>query len=115
MQKNSLEFCVVGCGYEDALEGSRGLVEYLVTSETGVADLTLIEEPDNPFDPNAIMVMFKGSRVGYVKRADILNVAENFNRIANSIKTIRYMTFNNDFDDKPTKESDLIYFIVRCA
>ena len=115
MQKKSLEFAVVGCGYEDAIEGSKALVRYLVAAETAVVDLELVEEPDNPHDPNAIKVMFGEDRVGYVKRADILSVVENFKRVRASKKLITYMKFNNDFEDAPTDNSDLAYFVVRCV
>jgi hypothetical protein len=32
--------------------------------------LTLVREPDNPYDPNAVRVEWRGHKVGYVPRTD---------------------------------------------
>ena len=42
--------------------------------------LTLVREPDNPHDPNAVSVHWKGSRLGYVPRRENSDVARQMDR-----------------------------------
>lgn len=37
--------------------------------------LTLVREPDNPYDPNAVRVEWRGEKLGYVPRAENADVA----------------------------------------
>ena len=38
--------------------------------------VSLVPEPTNPYDENAIMVLINNSHVGYIKRVDCLSVKE---------------------------------------
>jgi HIRAN domain len=42
--------------------------------------LTLIREPDNPFDANAVRVEWQGQKIGYVPRRDNADVARFMDR-----------------------------------
>ena len=42
--------------------------------------LTLVREPDNPYDPNAVRVEWHGEKLGYVPRADNADVARHMDR-----------------------------------
>ena len=51
------QITVAGCQYNGRQDTIKRLVE-----------LELVQEPDNPYDPNAIIVMFQGRSIGYVPR-----------------------------------------------
>lgn len=42
--------------------------------------LDLVREPDNPHDPRAILVIWKGAVIGYLPRADNVDVARLMDR-----------------------------------
>jgi hypothetical protein len=42
--------------------------------------LTLVREPDNPHDPNAVRVDWSGHKLGYIPRADKEAIARQFDR-----------------------------------
>lgn len=42
--------------------------------------LTLVREPDNPHDTNAVRIEWNGSRLGYIPRRDNANVARQMDR-----------------------------------
>lgn len=42
--------------------------------------LTLVREPDNPHDANAVRVEWKGSRLGYIPRRENADVARQMDR-----------------------------------
>ena len=53
----------------------------VVSSEMKVGDpLTLVREPDNPYDPNAVRVEWRGEKLGYVPRADNADLARHLDR-----------------------------------
>ena len=53
----------------------------VVWSEMKVGDpLTLVREPDNPYDPNAVRVEWGGEKLGYVPRADNADLARHMDR-----------------------------------
>lgn len=53
----------------------------VVWSEMKVGDpLTLVREPDNPYDPNAVRVEWRGEKLGYVPRADNADLARHMDR-----------------------------------
>lgn len=53
----------------------------VVWSEMKVGDpLTLVREPDNPYDPNAVRVEWRGEKLGYVPRAENADVARHMDR-----------------------------------
>ncbi|MBM3342091.1 MAG: HIRAN protein [Betaproteobacteria bacterium] len=50
-------------------------------NEMKVGDvLTLVREPDNPHDANAVRVEWKGSRLGYIPRRENADVARQMDR-----------------------------------
>lgn len=50
-------------------------------SEMKVGDpLTLVREPHNPYDPNAVRVEWRGEKLGYVPRADNADLARHLDR-----------------------------------
>ena len=50
-------------------------------SEIKVGDpLVLMREPDNPHDPNAVRVEWRGEKLGYVPRADNVDLARHMDR-----------------------------------
>jgi hypothetical protein len=52
-----------------------------VWSEMKVGDpLTLVREPRNPYDPNAVRVEWRGEKLGYVPRADNADLARHLDR-----------------------------------
>jgi hypothetical protein len=52
-----------------------------VWSEMKVGDpLALTREPDNPYDPNAVRVEWRGEKLGYVPRADNADLARHMDR-----------------------------------
>ena len=53
----------------------RGLDPYLAGTLPGT-DVVLVREPDNKFDPNAIMVWIDGQHVGYIPSKDAVALAQ---------------------------------------
>ena len=50
-------------------------------SEMKVGDLlTLVREPDNPYDAKAVRVEWRGEKLGYVPRADNADLARHMDR-----------------------------------
>lgn len=50
-------------------------------TEMKVGDpLVLVREPDNPYDPNAVRVEWRGEKLGYVPRADNADLARHMDR-----------------------------------
>jgi hypothetical protein len=50
-------------------------------SEMKVGDpLTLVREPENPYDANAVRVDWRGEKLGYVPRADNADLARHMDR-----------------------------------
>ncbi len=43
-------------------------------------ELTLVREPDNPYDSNAVRVEWQGHKLGYVPRRDNASVARHLDR-----------------------------------
>lgn len=58
----------------------RGLDPYLAGTETGV-ECTLVREPDNKFDKNAIQVWIGGQHVGYLPSKQNADVAAFIDRL----------------------------------
>ena len=53
----------------------RGLDPYLAGTLPGT-DVVLVREPDNKFDPNAVMVWIGGQHVGYIPSKDAVALAQ---------------------------------------
>ena len=59
--------------YQDAL---RAVIGGPVAGEVRhTCTAALVPEPDNPHDPNAVMVQIEGRRVGYLSRGDAVAYA----------------------------------------
>jgi len=53
----------------------------ILWSEMKVGDpLALVREPDNSYDPNAVRVVWRGEKLGYVPRADNADLARHMDR-----------------------------------
>jgi len=53
----------------------------IVWSEMKIGDpLTLVREPENPHDRNAVRVEWRGEKLGYVPRADNADLARHMDR-----------------------------------
>jgi len=62
-------------------------------SDMKVGDpLTLVREPDNPYDPNAVRVEWRGEKLGYVPRVDNADLARHMDRGTNVEARISRLT-----------------------
>lgn len=47
----------------------------LLADADSSTEVTLVREPENPFDPNAVAVHIEGTKVGHLARADAALIA----------------------------------------
>ena len=79
----SFDFDIVGEGaYQKALDQIAG--GKTKTGHELERLATLIREPENPHDTNAIAVIIEGSKVGYIARAEAKAIAKMMDRVGNS-------------------------------
>lgn len=96
--KNCNTISVVG-GFYRSWE-AKTCIRELYAGET----VFLKEEPDNPYDPNAIMVLSKkGLHIGYVSKYDILTVKNRM--MEGSVKGSVYETMNSRYEYMITLQS----------
>jgi hypothetical protein len=69
MEEGLIEYSIVGeSKYQEEISEICG--GYLKSKEIRTENATIIPEPDNPFDKNAIVVKIKDKTVGYIARED---------------------------------------------
>lgn len=59
--RNFMDCHIAGFSYYDGLD--------VIDNLTIGAPVTLRSEPDNPYDPDAVAIYFRGTKLGYVPRA----------------------------------------------
>jgi hypothetical protein len=65
----------------------RGTEEFVASLPQGET-LTLVREPDNKFDPNAVQVWARDRHVGYVKAAQVGPVAMALDRVMSTDRAV---------------------------
>lgn len=73
----------------------RGLDPYLAGTLPGT-DVVLVREPDNKFDPNAVMVWIGGQHVGYIPSKDAVALAQFIDQNGSELPIQRHVADDAD-------------------